>query len=393
MINRTYWLKLIETLWEHKNVIWLAGVRRAGKTSLCRSLEGAGYFDCELPSVRNAIEEPESFLKNFKGSRLVLDEVHRLKNPSELLKIAADYFPGIKVIATGSSMLSAARKFKDTLTGRKADIWLTPLNSADMRDFAAPSVEDRLLKGGLPPYFMAAASSERDYYDWMENYWARDVQDLFSVGKRGAFLKFAELLLVRSGGIFEASSYAAPCEVSRGTIQSYLDVLEATFIAHIIRPFSRRGAAEIISAPKIYAFDTGFIRAFKGIAELRPEDKGFLWEHLTLNEIFSVLQSRRVNYWRDKQGHEVDFVLAPPGRRGLAIECKWREAEFSPKNLKIFARHYPDFGLAVAASDVAMPHEKSLAGLNIKFVNLKDIKDLLFEFDMPGPQDNLPEKT
>ena len=377
MVKRNHWDALVEKLWTKKNIIWLAGVRRAGKTSLCRAIEGVQYFDCELPSVRNAMEDPEGFLKNFKGARLALDEIHRLNNPSELLKIAADYFPEIKVIATGSSVLAAAKKFKDTLTDRKRDLWLTPANSADMADFGLSSVDARLFNGGLPPYFMAEKPSERDYYDWMENYWARDVQDLFSVGKRGAFLKFAELLLTRSGGIFDASSYASPCEISRGTVHAYLAILEATFVAHVIRPFSRRGAAEIISAPKVYAFDTGFVRAFKGFGELRPADKGYLWEHLVLNEVFSVAQSRRVNYWRDKQGHEVDLLLAPPGRRGLALECKLREAEFNPKNLKVFARHYPDFDLAVAASDVSTTHTKSLGGLNIKFVGLAGVSGLL----------------
>ena len=377
MVKRIHWNAFVEKLWANKNIIWLAGVRRVGKTFLCRAIEDIKYFDCELPSVRNAMEDPEGFLKNFRGARLALDEIHKLKNPSELLKIAADYFPETKVIAAGSSVLAAAKKFKDTLTDRKRDLWLTPANSADMADFGLPSIDARLFNGGLPPYFMAEKPSERDYYDWMENYWARDVQDIFNVGKRGAFIKFAELLLARSGGIFEASSYSAPCEISRGTVQSYLNILEATFVAHFIRPFSRRGAAEIISAPKVYAFDTGFVRAFKGFGELRPDDKGSLWEHLILNEVFSVGQSRRVNYWRDKQGHEVDFLLAPPGRKGLALECKLREAEFNPKNLKVFARHYPDFDLAVAASDVSVPHNKSLAGLDIKFVNLADVRGLL----------------
>ncbi len=377
MVKRKTWSDLIETAWNKKNIIWLAGVRRIGKTMLCKSIEDSQYFDCELPGTRNAINDPEGFLKNFKGRRLVIDEIHRLQNPSELLKIAADYFPETKIIATGSSMLSAVRKFKDTLTGRKTDIWLTPLNFSDMRDFGFESIENRLFKGGLPPYFMADAVSPREYFDWMENYWAKDVQEFFSVGRRGSFLKFAELLLVRSGGIFEASAYAAPCEISRGTVISYLDILEATFIVNVIRPFSGRSSAEIISAPKVYAFDTGFVRAFKDVGEMRSEDKGFLWEHLVLNELFSALQSRRVNYWRDKQGHEVDFVLIQPGGQKTAIECKWRESEFDPRNLKIFSRHYPDFELIAAASDVSVRHEKTIAGLKINFLNLGQIKDLV----------------
>ena len=55
----------------------------------------------------------------------MLDEIHRLPNPSEMLKIAADHYPRTRVIATGSSTLGASTKFRDTLAGRKRDLWLT----------------------------------------------------------------------------------------------------------------------------------------------------------------------------------------------------------------------------------------------------------------------------
>ncbi|MBL9172592.1 MAG: hypothetical protein JNL10_03570 [Verrucomicrobiales bacterium] len=51
----------METLWRGKSVIWLSGVRRAGKTVLCQSLSGVEYFDCELPRVRGELADPEEF--------------------------------------------------------------------------------------------------------------------------------------------------------------------------------------------------------------------------------------------------------------------------------------------------------------------------------------------
>src|SRR5262245_50733342 len=110
MVIRRFWLQLIEDLWKKKPVIWMSGVRRAGKTSLCQSIPKVQIFDCELPSVRRALSDPEAFLAAHRGNRLVLDEVHRLDNPSEILKLAADHFPGLRVIATGSSVLGASAK-------------------------------------------------------------------------------------------------------------------------------------------------------------------------------------------------------------------------------------------------------------------------------------------
>ncbi|MBI4026942.1 MAG: AAA family ATPase, partial [Verrucomicrobia bacterium] len=105
MVNRQYWINLVEKAWERKPVVWLSGVRRAGKTWLCQSLSEVEYFDCELPRVRMQMEDPEEFLSGLKGKRIVLDEIHRLRNPSELIKIAADHFRTVRVIATGSSSL------------------------------------------------------------------------------------------------------------------------------------------------------------------------------------------------------------------------------------------------------------------------------------------------
>jgi len=102
-----------------------------GKTVLCQSLEDVQYFDCELPSVRREMEDPELFLKAHDGMLLALDEIHRLEDPALLLKIAADHFPRIRVIATGSSTLGASSKFRDTLAGRKSELYLTPLCEAD----------------------------------------------------------------------------------------------------------------------------------------------------------------------------------------------------------------------------------------------------------------------
>lgn len=113
----------MEQAWRERPVLWLMGVRRVGKTTLTRSLQDVVYFDCELPRVRRLIEEdPEGFLEQAGNNRLILDEVHRVAQTSELLKIAADHFPNLRVLATGSSTLGASRRFRDTLSGRKRQL-------------------------------------------------------------------------------------------------------------------------------------------------------------------------------------------------------------------------------------------------------------------------------
>jgi predicted AAA+ superfamily ATPase len=99
-----------------------------GKTTIARMLPEAVFLNCDLPSAVRALEDPELFLSaQAADAVLVFDEVLRLIDPSRLLKIAADEYPHLKVLATGSSTLAATRKFSDTLTGRKRAIHLCPV--------------------------------------------------------------------------------------------------------------------------------------------------------------------------------------------------------------------------------------------------------------------------
>ena len=371
MVQRQFWTSLLEEAWGRRSVLWLAGVRRAGKTFLCQSLDDVEYFDCELPRTRRLMDDPEAFLRDRDGRRIVLDEVHRLANPSELLKIAADHFPETPVLATGSSTLEATAKFRDTLTGRKETVWLSPMISADLTDFGDEDLAHRLLRGGLPPFFLADEQPERDFQDWVDAYWAKDVQELFQLKRRWSFQRFLELLFSQSGGLFEATRFAAPCEVSRQTISNYLAALETTFVAHVIRPFSSRRSTEIVAAPKVYGFDTGFVSYYRGWDTARPDDLGILWEHYVLNEIQGRLQHRGLRYWRNKHGAEVDFVAPRRGREGpVAIEAKWSAATFEPAALAAFKRLYPDGPSFVVAADVDLPFSRSYDGLEVEFVPL-----------------------
>jgi len=371
--TRHFWLERLAAAWRGKSVVWLSGVRRSGKTTIARSLPRAEYLDCELPSARRLLAQPEAFLAARRGRTVVLDEIHRLGNPAELLKIAADHHPDVKVLATGSSTLGASHRFRDTLTGRKAELWLTPMMSRDLADFGAPDLEHRLLRGGLPPFFLAGESPEREVQEWVDSYWAKDILELFRLERRHSFQRFVELLHVQSGGLFEATRFARDCEVSRTSITNYLAVLEATFVAHVVRPFSARRATEIIAAPKVYGFDTGFVCHYRGIERLRPEDFGLLWEHYVLNEMHARLQTRAIRYWRDKRGHEVDFVVAGRGRPPVAIECKASSANFDATNLASFRTQHPEGANLVVAADVAKPFVEKHAGLRVEFIGLEGL--------------------
>lgn len=341
---------------------------------LCRSLDHIEYLDCELPSTRRVVEEdPEIFLREMKGKRIVLDEVHRLKDPSQLLKIAADHFPTVRILATGSSTLGASEKFKDTLAGRKTEVWLTPMIPEDLAEFGNSDLKHRFLHGGLPPFFLSPDVPD-DFQSWMDDYWAKDILELFRLERRYSFQRFVELLMMRSGGIFEATRFARECEASRSTISNYLAVLEATFVVHVLRPFSTHRPNEIVAAPKVYGFDTGFICYYKGWSSLRADDLGLLWEHYVLNQLHAHLQARpTIHYWRNKTGHEIDLLLTKRGKAPVAVDLQWRDVDYDPANLRSFRASYPSGRNFVVCSNVVRTYKKMFGDLEVTFAAPADL--------------------
>jgi len=220
---------------------------------------------------------------------------------------------------------------------------------------------------------------DRDFQEWMDAYWAKDIQELFRLERRHSFQRFVELLMLQSGGIFEATKFSRPCEVSRTTISNYLKVLETTFVVNILRPFNSRRSTEIVSAPKVYAFDTGFVCYHRGWNTLRNEDMGLLWEHFVLNELHAHLQSRNIYYWRNKHGHEVDLILAPRGQMPIAVECKWSASDFDAANLRSFRRLYPEGDNFVVANDIEQAFSRKFGDLTVKFVGLPSFIKLILQ--------------
>ena len=344
MVERPHWEKRIEDAWKEAPIDWLSGVRRSGKTTLAQSLKSPKevlYVNCDLPVTEDRVRDPELFFQSCEKPIVVFDEIHQLRDPSRLLKVGADLFPKLKILATGSSTLAASKKFRDTLTGRKRLVHLLPILWKELEMFSCKDVSRRLFQGGLPPALLSDSKNPSFYREWLDSFFARDIQKLFSFRDADKFNSLFEYLLRQSGGQMETARAAAELKISRLTVENHLRALEITHAVSIIRPFFGGGQKEIIKMPKIYGFDTGFITFIRGWDPLRPQDHGILWEHLVLEYLQSVLPNETIRYWRDKAGREVDFVLARRRDQVDVIECKWNPADFDPSALKVFRSYYP----------------------------------------------------
>lgn len=344
MIERPYWTQRILAAWKEAPIVWLAGVRRSGKTTLARGLGGADkvlYVNCDLPVTAERVRDPELFFRGCERPLVVFDEIHQLPDPSRLLKIGADEFPRLKILATGSSTLAASKKFRDTLTGRKRLVHLVPVLWEELERFGCSDVSRRLFRGGLPPALLAEAHTLAFYREWLDSFFARDIQRLFAVRNVERFNALFEYLLRQSGGQFEATRAASELGVSRITVERHVRVLEITHAITRVRPFFGSGQKELIKMPKVYGFDTGFVAFVRGWDPLRPQDHGVLWEHLVLESLQATHPDATIRYWRDKGGREMDFVIVRGRDRVDAVECKWHPADFDPASLRVFRSYYP----------------------------------------------------
>ena len=289
------------------------------------------------------LDDPELFLSGLApGAVLVLDEVHRLPDPSLLLKISADEYPALRILATGSSTLAATGKFRDSLAGRKLAVHLCPVLWEECAEpFGRADFDHRLLHGGLPETLLADTKSARLCAEWIDSFYARDILELFRVRNRRGFRTLFRLLLRWSGGQVDYSRLSRLTELSRPTVKTYIEALQIAHAVHLLRPFRGGGGGEIVSRPKCYAFDTGFVTFERGWNRIRDEDRGVLWEHLVLDSLRFRHLDDDIFFWRDKSGREVDYVVRGGEGRLDAFECRINPDEVERTAIEALRRPYP----------------------------------------------------
>lgn len=370
MIDRPYWLGRLERAWKEAPIVWLSGVRRVGKTTLAQSLgaERILYVNCDVPAVEDMVRDPVLFYRNCPQPVVVFDEIHQLPDPSRVLKIGADLFPEIRILATGSSTLAASKKFRDTLTGRKRELHLLPVLWSEIEAFGVTLLQ-RLYHGGLPTSLMADQKMPSLYREWMDSFFARDIQRLFGFRDVNRFNALFDYLLRQSGGQLEQTRTAGALGIARATVESHLQALEITHAITLVRPFHRGSQAELVRLPKVYGFDTGFVSFARGWDPLRSEDYGVLWEHVVLEHLQAHFPDLPIHYWRTKAGREVDFVVVRARDQVDAIECKWDAAQFDATSLAVFRTHYPSGKNYLVTPQESPPYARRFGALEVAVCN------------------------
>jgi len=154
---------------------------------------------------------------------------------------------------------------------------------------------------------------------------------LLNAGSLKDFRRLILLLAARVSQEFNAGTLARELGVSVKTVQSWISVLEASYIVYLLPSYHRNLGKRIVKRPKLYFYDTGIVCYLTGLRDYEMLDKGPLagpvFENYCLAEILKgVLHSGadiRLYYFRSNSGLETDIIIEDRDRdKTLYLEVK-----------------------------------------------------------------------
>ena len=139
IFKRTIEGRIIDSLFKNR-MISILGPRQSGKTTLAKKLikkygKDAAYYDCQLAEIRQhfIVGKPNTLVPLVKGKKIVVfDEAQTIQDIGTILKVFHDTYPGVQIIATGSSSFDLANKINEPMTGRIFEFILLPLSLAEI---------------------------------------------------------------------------------------------------------------------------------------------------------------------------------------------------------------------------------------------------------------------
>lgn len=355
---------LYQAIWRElsaeKSMVFLAGPRQSGKTTLARSI-AAGfpnqfYFNWDILSHKKLLLENPAFFeqanrKDASPPLVILDEIHKYRRWKNYLKGAYDQFhEQYKFLVLGSGRLNLFQRGGDSLAGRYFLFTLWPFTLGELALSKIPLLE--FLKNPLQVHPGPAASCDEIwaqlsvltgfpepflsggqafYRRWSKAYHAQlireDIRNATEIKRIDDTELLFDLLPSKVGSPLSMDSLARDLQVSFNSIRNWLEVFESFFLTFRLSPWTRKIARAITKEKKLYLFDYGNIPSpaarFENMVALELFRAVSNWSELGRAD-FSL------HYLRSKDKEEVDFLIARNQAPFLLLEAKLSEEHISP---------------------------------------------------------------
>jgi len=346
-----------------KKMVIITGPRQVGKTYLCKQI----LSEFKNPQYLNYDSVDD--LKIIAGRSwpinsglLAFDEIHKMKGWKLYLKGMYDTKPpGQSILVTGSSRLDTFRQSGESLAGRYFHYRLNPITvkeAGDLRPYDALELLNKL--GGFPEPFLSG--SEEEAARWRRQYYTdivrEDILEFSRIQEIRTIRLLLEMLRERVGSPLSFASIAGDLQVSPNTVRKYIHILESLYIVFLVRPFHANIARAVLKEPKVYFYDSGYVKGDDGI-RLENTCAFSLLKHV---QFLQDTKGSDVDlfYIRTKDGREVDFALASEKRLEYIIEVKQFDENISPALKFFYKKAAPARALQLVHNIIRERHEDGI---------------------------------
>lgn len=256
-----------------------------------------------------------------------IDEAQRIPEVGLSLKILLDNFPKLKIIVTGSSSLDLASKISEPLTGRIYSYKLFPISQGELgvtntQYEMENQSEERLIYGSYPEIFSLKSIQEKTKYlqNLTATYLYKDLLEFGDIRNSSKIHDLLKLLAFQIGNQVSLTELSSTLELSRITVDRYIDLLEKSFIVFRLPGFSRNLRKEVTKMDKIYFYDLGVRNAIIGNLNSlnNRDDAGKLWENFLIVERMKKMgYAQKIcsfYFWRLSSGAEIDLIEETEGK-------------------------------------------------------------------------------
>jgi predicted AAA+ superfamily ATPase len=324
-IPREKYLEKLSKLQNIKDVIFIIGLRRVGKTTLIyqfikqllKNIQSNKiiYFSMDHPRLTKVsiLDVLDEFRKihglSFKDKIFAfIDEVHLHENFEAELKTIHD-MGNVKLFASGSASIFLIEK-SAFLTGRQRFIKVTPFSFEEFLKIKGIKIgqgdehlylkycDEYIKMGGLPEYLK---TNDQEYITTLiDAIIYKDVAGRYSITNIGLLKDLIVLLSQRIGGRMSMRKIGRVLGISHESVREYINFFVEANLIHLVEKDGK--ISERKAAPrKIYITDNGIVNV------LTPSvNVGSLVENI----IFNILNLKTEVRYRIMNSREIDFVTS-----------------------------------------------------------------------------------